>query len=33
MWTGLAKWPIYPWYKKRQNHKKRETKETSLVTE
>ena len=24
MWTGLAKWPIYPWYKKRQNRKKRE---------
>ena len=23
MWTGLAKWPIYPWYKKRQNKKKR----------
>ena len=23
MWTGLAKWPIYPWYKKRQNRKKR----------
>ena len=22
MWTGLAKWPIYPWYKKRQNRKK-----------
>jgi membrane protein implicated in regulation of membrane protease activity len=33
MWTGLAKWPIYPWYKKRQNRKKREAKETSLVTE
>ena len=30
---GLAKWPIYPWYKKRQNRKKREAKETSLVTE
>ena len=27
MWTGLAKWPIYPWYKKRQNRKKREQKE------
>ena len=26
MWTGLAKWPIYPWYKKRQNRKKREAK-------
>ncbi len=26
MWTGLAKWPIYPWYKKRQNRKKREKK-------
>ena len=26
MWTGLAKWPIYPWYKKRQNKKKREEK-------
>ena len=26
MWTGLAKWPIYPWYKKRQNKKKREMK-------
>jgi len=24
MWTGFAKWPIYPWYKKRQNRKKRE---------
>ena len=23
MWTGLAKWPIYPWYKKRKNKKKR----------
>ena len=22
MWSGLAKWPIYPWYKKRQNRKK-----------
>ena len=27
MWTGLAKWPIYPLYKKRQNRKKREQKE------
>jgi len=26
MWPGLAKWPIYPWYKKRQNRKKRELK-------
>jgi hypothetical protein len=26
MWTGLAKWPIYPLYKKRQNRKKREAK-------
>jgi len=26
MWTGLAKWPIYPWYKKRQNRKRREEK-------
>ena len=26
MWTGLAKWPVYPWYKKRQNRKKREAK-------
>ena len=26
MWTGLAKWPIYPWYKKRQNRKKRQAK-------
>ena len=26
MWTGLAKWPIYPWYKKRQNRIKREMK-------
>ena len=26
MWTGLAKWPIYPWYKKRQNRKKRDAK-------
>lgn len=26
MWTGLAKWPIYPWYKKRQNRKRREQK-------
>ena len=32
MWTGLAKWPIYPWYKKRQNRKKREEKE-AVVTE
>ena len=23
MWTGLAKWPLYPYYKKRQNKKKR----------
>ena len=26
MWTGLAKWPVYPWYKKRQNKKRREAK-------
>ena len=26
MWTGLAKWPIYPWYKKRKNRKKRAAK-------
>lgn len=26
MWTGLAKWPIYPWYKKRKNKKLREKK-------
>lgn len=26
MWTGLAKWPIYPYIKKRQNRKKREAK-------
>ena len=32
MWTGLAKWPIYPWYKKRQNRKKREAKE-AVATE
>ena len=29
MWTGLAKWPVYPWYKKRQNRKKREAKAQS----
>ena len=33
MWTGLAKWPIYPWYKKRQNRKRREEKATNEVTE
>lgn len=27
MRTGLAKWPIHAWYKKRQNRKKREQKE------
>ena len=32
MWTGLAKWPIYPWYKKRQNRKKREERE-AVATE
>jgi hypothetical protein len=26
MWTGLAKWPIYPWYKKRQNKKRKKQK-------
>ena len=31
MWTGLAKWPIYPWYKKRQNRKKREAKAAAAV--
>ena len=31
MWTGLAKWPIYPWYKKRQNRKKREAKEAAAT--
>lgn len=31
MWTGLAKWPIYPWYKKRQNRKKREAKAEAAV--
>ena len=31
MWTGLAKWPIYPWYKKRQNRKKREAKAAASV--
>ena len=30
MWTGLAKWPIYPWYKKRQN-RKRDVKNNSLL--
>ena len=29
MWTGLAKWPIYPWYKKRKNKKIREAKAAS----
>ena len=33
MWTGLAKWPIYPRYKKRQNRKKREEKSASVVAE
>ena len=31
MWTGLAKWPIYPWYKKRQNRKKRAAKEAAAT--
>ena len=31
MWTGLAKWPIYPWYKKRQNRKKRLQKELAAA--
>ncbi len=29
MWTGLSKWPIYPWLKKRQNRLKRERKSLS----
>ena len=31
MWTCLAKWPIYPWCKKRQNRKKLEKKEALAV--
>ena len=33
MWTGLAKWPVYPWYKKRQNKKRREAKAAASATE
>lgn len=31
MWTGLAKWPFYPMYKKRQNRKKRDAKEAAAT--
>ena len=30
MWTGLAKWPIYPLYKKRQNRKKKMAKQSAI---
>ena len=30
MWTGLAKWPIYPLYKKRQNRKKKMVKQSAI---
>ena len=33
MWTGLAKWPIYPAYKKRQNRKRRAKKAEASATE
>ena len=33
MWTGLAKWPIYPAYKKRKNRKRREKKAEASATE
>ena len=33
MWTGLAKWPIYPAYKKRQNKKRRAKKAEASTTE
>ena len=31
MWTGWAKGPIYPWYKKWQNRKKRRQKELAAA--
>ena len=30
--SGLAKWPIYPWYKKRKNRKKRAAKAAANAT-
>ena len=33
MWTGLAKWPIYPWYKKRQNKKRRDARVAAKAAE
>ena len=33
MYTGLAKWPIYPWYKKRQNKKRRDAKAATKAAE